>query len=142
MYWGNKHKMLNAANSDNQRKMTVVSTINSNRKHSGIRAGSSIGSSKPLELSSRNHIGSENYSSVLEPSSVNSKDIEGFRNNYNRVFGRDLSNINTFQSKPTIPHPSMSSRYKSNNVENIRFGSLRNNVSTSDMFQCNQRKGL
>ena len=137
MHWGNKHRNVNANNNDNQRRVLVVSSI----KSSSIRTGSSIGSSKALEASSsRNFNGSENHSSVLEPSSVNSKDMEGFRSNYNRVFGRDISNINMFQNKPTIPHPSMSSRYKSNNVENIRFGSLRNNVSSSDMFQVNQSK--
>lgn len=136
MHWAGKHRIGNSNNSDNQRKLMVVSSVNSNRKNSGMRTGSSIGSTKPLEgSSSRNLVGSENHSSVLEPSSVNSKDIEGFRTNYNRVFGRDISNLNTLQAKPTIPHPSMSSRYKSNNVENIRFGSLRNNVSSSDMFQ-------
>jgi hypothetical protein len=64
--------------------------------------------------------------------------MEGFKTNYNRVFGRDLSNINMVQTKPAIPHPSMSSRY--NNAENIRFSSLRNNVSSSDMFQVNNGK--
>lgn len=47
-----------------------------------------------------------------------------------------------FRNKPTIPHPSMSSRYKSNNVENIRFGVLRNNVSNSDMFQWHPSKKI
>lgn len=136
MHWAGKNRIGNSNNTDNQRKVMVVSSVNSNRKSSSIRAGSSIGSSKPLEgSSSRNLVGSENHSSVIEPTSVNSKDMEGFRTNYNRVFGRDISNLSTFQAKPTIPHPSMSSRYKSNNVENIRFGSLKNNVSSSDMFQ-------
>lgn len=140
MHWGSKHRIGSSSNTDNQRKVLVVSSIKSN----SIRTGnSSIGSSKALEgSSSRNFNGSDNHSSVLEPSSVNSKDLEGFKTNYNRVFGRDLSNINMIQSKPTIPHPSMSSRYKSNNVENIRFGSLRNNVSSSDMFQANQPKKM
>lgn len=109
MHWGNKHRILNSNNHDSQRKVMVVSSIKSN----GIRTGSSVGSNKALEASSsRNFAGSENHSSVLEPSSVNSKDMEGFRTNYNRVFGRDISNMNILQSKPTIPHPSMSSRYK------------------------------
>lgn len=140
MHWGSKHRIGTSNNSDNQRKVMVVSSIKSNNIRPGT-INSSIGSAKALDASSsRNFNGSENHSSVLEPSSVNSKDMEGFRTNYNRVFGRDISNI--FQSKPTIPHPSMSSRYKSNNVENIRFGSLRNNVSSSDMFQVNQSKKM
>lgn len=36
----------------------------------------------------------------------------------------------------------MSSRYKTNNVENIRFGVLRNNVSSSDAFHCQQSKKI
>lgn len=36
----------------------------------------------------------------------------------------------------------MSSRYNSNNVENIRFGGLRNNGSTTDVFQGNQSKKI
>lgn len=36
----------------------------------------------------------------------------------------------------------MSSRYNSNNVENIRFGVLRNNGSTTDVFQGNQGKKM
>lgn len=97
MHWSNKHRILNTVNPDNQRSF---SSKNSTRKGSGtrasvgMRAGTSIGWTKPLEAaSSRNLITNENYTSVLEPSSVNSKDVEGFRNNYNRVFGRDISNI-------------------------------------------------
>lgn len=36
----------------------------------------------------------------------------------------------------------MSSRYKTNNVENIRFGVLRNNVSSSDAFHCHPSKKI
>ena len=36
----------------------------------------------------------------------------------------------------------MSSRYKSNNVENVRFGVLRNNVSSSDMFHLHPSKKI
>jgi hypothetical protein len=36
----------------------------------------------------------------------------------------------------------MSSRYKSNNVENIRFGVLRNNVNSSEMFQLHPSKKI
>lgn len=53
-----------------------------------------------------------------------------------------LTLINMFKNKPTIPHPSMSSRYKTNNVENIRFGVLRNNVSSSDAFHCHPSKKI
>lgn len=161
MHWSSKHRILNSGSTDNQRSF---SSKNSTRKTSGtrgstgMRVGSSIGCPKPLEAaSSRNLVMNENHTSVLEPSSVNSKDIDGFRSHYNRVFGRDISNITKTHSfaeqipintnkyvskKPTIPHSSMSSRYKSKNAENIHFGVLRNNVSSSDMFHCNQSKKM
>lgn len=98
MHWSSKHRILNTNNIENQKSDLVIKT--SNRKTSGsrgsigMRAGSSIGSSKPLEApSSRNLVTNENHTSVLEPSSMSSKDMDGFRNNYNRVFGRDISNI-------------------------------------------------
>lgn len=59
-----------------------------------MRTGTSIGLSKPAETSSsRNLVTSENHASVAEVPSIISKDADGFRNNYNRVFGRDISNI-------------------------------------------------
>lgn len=59
-----------------------------------MRAGSSIGCTKPIEAtSSRNLVTNENHTSVLEPTSNHAKEFEGIRNNYNRVFGRDISNI-------------------------------------------------
>jgi len=134
MHWSSKHRGMNSLNSDNTRSYSFKNSTrksSGNRASNGVRAGSSLGCSKPLEASSsRNLVTNENHASVLEPSSMNSKDIEGFRSNYNRALGRD------------IPHPSMSSRYKTNNVENIRFGVLRTNVSSSDMFQWNQSKKL
>lgn len=161
MHWSSKHKILNSLNTEGQRS---YSSKNSTRKTSGarvsngVRTGSSIGSSKPLEApSSRNLVTNENHGSVLEPSSTNSKDIDGLRGHYSRAFGRDISNMSEARSfadqitiqpnkyvskKPTIPHPSMSSRYKSNNAENIRFGGLRSNVSSTDMFHAGQGKKM
>ena len=47
-----------------------------------------------------------------------------------------------FKNKPSIPHPSMSSRFKNSNAENIRFGALRNNVISSDIFQWNPSRKI
>lgn len=59
-----------------------------------MRTGTSIGLAKPAETSSsRNLVTSENHASVVEVPGILSKDTDGFRNNYNRVFGRDISNI-------------------------------------------------
>lgn len=112
MHWGSKHRILNTNNIENQKSDLVIKTstrkTSGTRGSTGMRAGSSLGCSKPLEAaSSRNLVTNENHTSVLEPSSVNSKDIEGFRNNYNRVFGRDISNIvesRSFADKVTIGH--------------------------------------
>lgn len=146
MHWSSKHRILNTLNNENQRSF---SSKNSTRKTSdtrgsnGMRIGSSIntkGCSKPIEaVSSRNIVNNENHASINEPSSLTSKNIDGLKTNYNRVFGRDITNITETRSFAEQPPQAIA---KETIIKQTRFGSLRNNVSSSDMFHLNQSKKM
>lgn len=140
MHWSSKHRILNSINNENQRSF---SSKNSTRKTSdtrgstGMRIGS-IGCTKPHEVvSSRNIVNNENHVIVNEPTSLSSKNMDGLKTNYNRVFGRDITNITETRSFAEQPSQAVT---KEAIIKQARFGSLRNNVSSSDMFHINQTK--
>ena len=139
MHWSSKHRILNSINNENQRSF---SSKNSTRKTSDSRVstGMRIGSTKPLEsISSRNIVNNENHVSIIEQNSLSSKNTDGLKTNYNRVFGRDITNITETRS---FADQNSQAAAKETIIKQARFGSLRNNVSTSDMFYLNQAKKM